>query len=285
MIVAVLGTGIMGRPMAANMLASGLEVRVWNRTADKAAPLAEQGATLAPTPAEAARGADVVVTMLADGPAVRAVMTGQGGALTAMAADAVWAQMSTIGLLETQRCAAIAHDSGVAFADAPVLGTRRPAEQGALVVLAAGTAEALDLCAPVFDAVGSRTIRMGDPPAASKLKLVANNWVLAVTNATAECIALARYLQLDPELFLDAISGGALDLPYARIKGNAMINGDYSPSFPLRHALKDARLVLEAVSGLDLSGTRATLQHLQNAEAAGHGSRDMAAVYHGITDR
>jgi 3-hydroxyisobutyrate dehydrogenase len=281
--VAVLGTGIMGRPMAANMLTAGLTVRAWNRTIEKAQPLAERGATVFAAPAEAVAGADIVVTMLADGQAVQDVFD---AASVAFAPDAVWIQMSTVGIEWTGKLAAAAGKAAIAFVDAPVLGTKQPAEQGKLVVLASGPDELRDKCAPVFDAVGSRTIWVGPAGAGTKLKLVANSWVLALTNAVAESVALAQALDVDPNLFLDAITGGSLDVPYAHVKGAAMITGDFPPAFPARLAAKDARLVLEAGGdAVDLAGAQATLAHLEATVEAGHGDEDMAALYRAVASR
>lgn len=278
--VAVLGTGIMGLPMAANIAAAGLAVRAWNRTRDKAEPLAERGCTVVDTPAEAVAGADFVVTMLSDGAAVQDVVE-QAGPF-----QAVWLQMSTVGVDWTGRLAALARRSGVAFVDAPVLGTRKPAEDGALVVLAAGPEDLRERCAPVFDAVGSRTLWAGAAGAASRLKLAANAWVLALTNGTAESIRLAQVLGVDPRLFLEAITGGALDVPYAHLKGGAMIDGEFPLAFAARHAAKDARLALEAAGdAVDLAGTRAALAHLDAAIDAGHGDEDMATLYYGLEGR
>jgi 3-hydroxyisobutyrate dehydrogenase len=281
--VAVLGTGIMGRPMAANMLTAGLTVRAWNRTIEKAQPLAERGATVFAAPAEAVAGADIVVTMLADGQAVHDVFDAVS---VAFAPDAVWIQMSTVGVEWTGKLAAAAEKAGVAFVDAPVLGTKQPAEQGKLVVLASGPDELRDKCAPVFDAVGSRTIWVGPAGAGTKLKLVANSWVLALTNAVAESVALAQALDVDPNLFFDAIKGGSLDVPYAHVKGAAMIAGEFPPAFPARLAAKDARLVLEAGGdAVDLAGAQAALAHLEATVEAGHGDEDMAALYRAVASR
>jgi 3-hydroxyisobutyrate dehydrogenase len=278
--VAFLGTGIMGLPMAANVASAGLRVRAWNRTVEKAAPLAERGAEVAGSAAEAVRGADIVVTMLADGPTVAEVIEGVLGDL---AQDAVWLQMCTVGVEWTAKLAALAERAGVAFVDAPVLGTKQPAEQGKLVVLAAGPEEVRERCAPVFDAVGSRTMWLGPAGAASRLKLVSNAWVLALTNATAESVGLAEALGVDPRLFLEAISGGPLDVAYAHVKGESMMKREFQPSFPARHAAKDARLVLDAVDeDTDLAGTEATLKHLETAVAQGYGDQDMAVLYRGV---
>lgn len=278
--VAVLGTGIMGRPMAANLLAAGLAVRAWNRTREKAEPLADQGARICGTPEEAVQGADFVLTMLADGPAVHEVVA---GALDAVPAGAVWLQTSTVGAEWTGKLAALADKAGLAFVDAPVLGTKQPAEQGKLVVLAAGQEELRERCAPVFDAIGSRTMWIGEAGAASRLKLVANAWVLALTNATAESVALAESLGVEPKLFLEAISGGALDVPYAHLKGGAMIDREFPLAFPAKHAAKDARLALEVAKDghPDLGSARAALAHLERAIELGHGDEDMAVLYFG----
>lgn len=277
--VAVLGTGIMGRPMAANLLAAGFGVRAWNRSRVKAEPLAGQGARVCDTPEEAVRGAGVVLTMLADGPSVEQVMKAAGSAARG---GTVWLQMSTVGLAWTARLARLAERDGLSFVDAPVLGTRQPAEEGKLVVLASGPDQLRNRCAPVFDAVGSRTMWIGPAGAGSRLKLVANAWVLALTNATAECVSLAESLELDPKLFLEAIGGGSLDVPYAHLKGGAMIERTFPASFPVKHAAKDAKLVLEAADGkVDLAGARAALARLEAAAEAGYAEEDMAALYYG----
>jgi 3-hydroxyisobutyrate dehydrogenase len=278
--VAVLGTGLMGAPMAANLAKAGLDVRVWNRSKDKAEPLAEHGATVADTAAEAAQGADIVLTMLADGPAVRAVMA---DVVDTMTSETLWLQMSTVGVAETEALIALAGGAGVPFVDAPVLGTKQPAEQGKLTVLASGPDDVRERCAPVFDAVGARTMWLGPAGTSSRLKLVANSWVLAVTNGIAECVALAETLDVDPTKFLEAISGGALDLPYAHVKGGAMIKREFPASFTAALAAKDARLVLDAAGDrADLGGIAAALKHLDTAERAGHGDEDMAALYLGV---
>lgn len=275
--VAVLGTGIMGLPMARNLHDAGLKVRAWNRTAEKARPLAGLGAEVADSPERAVEGAGFVVTMLADGPAV------DGVAEAVLSSGGVWIQASTVGVEWADRFAVAAGKAGVSYVDAPVLGTRKPAEEGTLVVLASGREDLRERCAPVFDAIGARTLWVGPAGAGSRLKLVANAWVLALTNATAESVALAEALGLDPRLFLEAIRGGSLDVPYAHLKGGAMISRDFPLSFATRHAAKDARLVLEAVGERpDLAAARAALAHLEAAVDAGHGDDDMAAVYFGV---
>jgi len=274
--VAVLGTGIMGAPMARNLAAAGHDVRAWNRTPEKATALVSDDVEPAGEIAEAVRGADVVITMLADGGAVEAVA---GEALPAMG-GAVLAQMSTIGPEATARVAEAAEAAGVPFVDAPVLGTKAPAEQGKLVVLASGPED--ERLGPVFDAVGAKTVWLGEAGAGSRLKLVLNTWLLALTEGLAEAIALAGALGVDPQTFLDTIDGGPIGAPYANLKGKLMIDGDFPPSFPLELALKDARLALAAAEeqGLRLGGLAAVADQMQRAVEAGHGKADMAATIH-----
>jgi 3-hydroxyisobutyrate dehydrogenase len=211
--VAVLGAGgTMGFPIARDIARAGIPVRAWNRSRDKAEPLTKDGAYLADSAADAARGAGIVITMLADEDAVIATMDGPQGALSGMTqtnagrnrandpGHPIWVQMSTIGEAATKRCAELANRSGVGFVDAPVLGTRQPADERKLVVLESGPEEARPRVQPVFDAIGHRTIRVGEAGAGSRLKLVINSWVVAVVAAGAETIALAEGLGLDPYL-------------------------------------------------------------------------------------
>lgn len=284
--LAFLGTGVMGAPMARNLAEAGLDVRAWNRTRKKAEPLAEHGVEVAGSPEEAVRGAEIVVTMLADGPAVDAAMD-DGGALAAMADGAVWLQMSTVGIAATEALAALAEERGVPFVDAPVLGTKKPAEDGALIVVASGPDVARETCAPVFEAVGSKTLWLGPAGTGTRAKLVLNNWVLSLTESVAETVALAEALDLDPQLFLDTIAGGPLDSPYAQLKGGAMIAREFPVSFALELALKDARLVLEAAERHDHEAPlmEAVERQMGRAVEAGHGDEDMAATYWASTPR
>jgi 3-hydroxyisobutyrate dehydrogenase len=274
--VAVLGTGIMGAPMARNLRSAGHDVSAWNRSAEKAQPLAEDGVEVAGSIAEAVSGADVVITMLSDADAVEAVA---GEALDALD-GAVLAQMSTIGLDATERLARRAEEAGVPFVDAPVSGTKQPAEQGQLLVLASGPDDVRERVEPVFDAVGSKTVWLGGAGAGQRLKLVLNAWLLGMTEALAESIALAEALEVDPKQFLETIDGAPVGAPYAQLKGPMMIEREFPPAFPLALAAKDAGLVDEAAraAGLDLPLPRAIRDQMAKAVAAGHGDEDMAAT-------
>ncbi|MFB9839779.1 NAD(P)-dependent oxidoreductase [Actinoallomurus acaciae] len=275
--IAVLGTGIMGEPIARNLLRAGFGVRAWNRTRAKAELLAEDGAVVCDEAAEAADGADVVVTMLHDGDAVEQVIA---GVLPAMEEDAIWVQMSTVGAEATDRLAELARSRDVAYVDSPVLGTRKPAEDGALVVLASGPRD--ERVDRIFEAIGSRTMWIGEGTEASRLKLVANSWVLALTTAIGEAVALAEAFDIDPRLFLQAIEGGLMDTPYAHLKGEAIMKRELPATFRATGAAKDASLVAAAgrAAGANPRLTDAIREQFRRTIELGHGDEDMAAVYY-----
>ncbi|MGW1465182.1 NAD(P)-dependent oxidoreductase [Streptomyces sp. NPDC002308] len=280
--VSVLGTGIMGAAMARNLARAGHSVQVWNRTRDKAEPLSQDGARIAGTPAEAVEGADVVLTMLHDGSAVAEVMR---QAAPALRPGTAWVQSTTVGVDAVEELAAFADEHGLDFFDAPVLGTRQPAETGQLLVLAAGPAEKRAAVAPVLDAVGSRTVWTGENGSdggATRLKLVANSWVIAATTATGEALALSKALGVNPQDFFDAIAGGPLDMGYLRAKAALILDDGLEPaSFAVTTAEKDARLIVEAGQryGVRLDGAVASADRFARAAAQGHGHEDMAAAY------
>jgi 3-hydroxyisobutyrate dehydrogenase len=280
--VALLGAGgTMGRGMARNLAGAGFDVRAWNRTAAKIEDLAaEERIEAFATAAEAATGADVVITMLTDGDAVLAAMEGDDGGAAGAARGAVWAQMSTIGIEGSERCAELAAANGLALVDAPVLGTKKPAEEGQLVVLASGPEEARAAVEPIFDAVGKKTLWAGEAGAGSRLKVVVNSWIVSVVEGTAEMLSLAQGTGVEPSQVFEALDGGTLDLPYMRMKGQAMLDRDFTPSFALGLAAKDARLARDAAerAGLELPALAAIAAHM-TAAAEEHGDEDLAAVY------
>ncbi|NUR43183.1 MAG: NAD(P)-dependent oxidoreductase [Streptomyces sp.] len=280
--VSVLGTGIMGAAMARNLARAGHTVRAWNRSRAKAEPLTIDGITLADTPAEAVEGADVVLTMLYDGPAALDVMR---QAAPALRPGASWVQSTTAGIEAVTDLADFAREHDLVFYDAPVLGTRQPAEAGQLLVLAAGPSEHRDAVTPVLDAVGARTVWTGENGAegtATRLKLVANSWVIATTNALGEVLALSQALDVDPQSFFDAIAGGPLDMGYLHAKSGLILGDRLSPAqFAVSTAAKDARLIVEAgeKNGVRLDVAAASAERLERAAAQGHGDEDMAAAY------
>ena len=278
--VAVLGTGTMGAPIARNLLRAGFGVRVWNRTPAKTQGLAAAGAVVASRPAAAAAGADVLITMLTDGAAVEQVMTGPDGALSALRPDAVWIQMSTVGVEWSDRLATLAARHGVAFVDAPVSGSSQPAEDGQLVILASGAGPVRSRVEPVFDVLGRQTLWLERVGEGSRLKLALNNWLAVLVEGMAETLTLSSALGLDPHLFLATIAGGPLASPYATNKGTAMLDADFTPGFPLRHAAKDAALAADAAHHhhVDLPLTAVLLRRWQQAIELGHGADDVASA-------
>lgn len=275
--LAILGTGTMGAGMARSAKREGLDVVVWNRTRARAEPLAADGVEVADTVTAAVTGADAVMTMLFDTDSVLAVTDELVGAL---APDAVWLQAATVGPDGIGRIARAAGD--VALLDAPVLGTKAPAEQGKLVPLVSGPAALIEKAGPVLDAIGTKTIVAGDTlGAGSALKLACNAWVLSITAAAAQSLALARAQDVDPQLVLDAIGGGAADSPYLQLKGGAVLDGDFTPSFELDGGRKDLALITEvaAATGVPTALLEALGGLFGRASELGAGDQDLAAVY------
>jgi 3-hydroxyisobutyrate dehydrogenase len=279
-VVAFLGIGRMGRPMAANLARAGFSVRVWNRTAGRAEALAADGAVVAASAAEAVKGATVVITMLADGAASQQAATGPDGFLTA-APEVIWVQMGTVGVEWTGRLAKIAATRGTVFVDAPVSGSEGPARAGQLTILASGPDEVRDVLAPVFGVLGRATVWLGPAGHGTRAKLVLNNWLADLTETTAENLSFARQLGLDPAGIVELLQSTPLGAPYAVQKARVMLAGDFSPAFALKHAIKDAELADQAAqaSGVTLTLTSALLPRWRDTAAGGHAEDDVAAVY------
>jgi 3-hydroxyisobutyrate dehydrogenase len=246
--VAVLGTGTMGAGMVRSLRRAGVPVRMWNRDGSKADALTDTGAEAFGSPAEAVAGADVVLTMLFDADSAIEVIR-QADA----PAGTVWLQTSTVGVEGIARVAEVADELGLVLVDAPVLGTKGPAEQGQLVMLASGPEEQRTALAPVFDALARKTVWAGAAGTGSRLKMACNAWLISISVGTAQSIALARGLGLDPQLFLDAVDGGPMDTPYAKMKGGNMITGEHPVSFGLTGATKDAVLIQAALQAAGVS--------------------------------
>ena len=274
--LAVIGTGIMGGAMARRWAGHGFDVTAWNRDGTKAEQLADAGVRVAPSAAAAVAGAEVIVTMLADGDVTEKVMA---DGLGTAAPGAVWVQMATVGIDATERLEVMADRAGVGFVDAPVSGTKQPAERGMLTVLAGGPEALRNRCEPVFAPVAVKVVWVGEAGAGSRLKLVMNSWLSALLAGLAEAIALAEGIGVDPRQFLAAIEGGPLDSSYAGVKGPMMIDRSYPAAFPLHLFIKDVNLVAAAATGagLDLRLPTAIRSLLEQAEKT-HGEDDMSAI-------
>jgi 3-hydroxyisobutyrate dehydrogenase len=265
----------MGAGMAQSLAAAGHTVAVWNRTQAKAEPLASDAITVAPTVADAVTGSDAVITILFDTDATLAVAD---EIVASLGPDSVWIQSGTVGPEGVRRIAEVATGG---LLDAPVLGTKKPAEEGKLVVLVSGPEPLLEAAKPVFDAIGSRTVVAGpEIGQASALKLVVNAWIGLITAGTAQSLALASALGVDPSLFLQAIEGQATDSPYAQLKGNAILDGNYATSFAVDGVIKDLGLIVSAAEAVEFPTelVDAVRNMFVRASEDGHGDHDMAAV-------
>jgi 3-hydroxyisobutyrate dehydrogenase len=279
-VIAFLGTGRMGGPMAANLARAGFSVRAWDRTASHAAALAEDGATVAATPAEAIKGAHILITMLADGPATEQALRAPDGE-PAIGPGVIWVQMATVGMEWTQRFINTATRYQVSFVDAPVSGSQGPARAAQLTILASGPQWVREAVAPVFAALGRATVWLGPAGNGTRAKLVLNNWLAGLTEMTAETLSFAGQLGLDPAAIVDLLESTPLGSPYAAQKARTMLAGDFTPAFALKHALKDAELAAQAAqaSGTDLTLTSALLPRWRRAAASGHADDDLAVIY------
>jgi 3-hydroxyisobutyrate dehydrogenase len=285
--VALLGTGGMGARMARNLLDASFEVRVWNRTRDKAEALTDHGATVAESPEAAVADADVVLSSLYDGAALRAVVD---AAAPSLQAGAVWADLSTLGVEDVKPVAERVRASRATYVDAPVQGALPLAEQGELLIYAAGPASAAPVLEPVFEVLGRRTDWVDESEgstAAAAVKLVVNGWLFALTTASAEAVALAQGLGVDPERFRAAIAGGPLDNGWAQLKSEAILEENFAPLFPVAAALKDSDLIAAAAAsaGVRLDLAKAVRERFARASDQGHADDDMVATYFASLDR
>ncbi len=277
--VAVLGTGIMGSAMARNLVSAGLRTKVWDRSAAVTAALARVGAVAAESPGDAIRGSRVVITMLPTSEAVESVVFADG-VPEAFAAGSVWAQMGTIGVEATNRIVGRlgAQRPDVLFVDAPVSGTKGPAEAGQLLILASGPPAAGPILLPAFGAIGRKTVWLGAAGQGSRMKLVVNAYMSILIEGVAEALELADDLGIDPAALASAIEGGPLDAPIADAKLLKMEAGDYAPEFPLQWALKDVDLAVAAAGGDEMPLLETLSRQWHTAVEAGHGRQDVSAA-------
>jgi 3-hydroxyisobutyrate dehydrogenase len=277
--VAVLGTGIMGSAMARNLVAGGLDTTVWDRSPSATEPLAGAGARVAASPREAVRDARAVITMLPTAEVVNSVVFGDGVA-EAFAEGAVWAQMGTIGITATTDIAARLGQvrPGVMFVDAPVSGSKGPAEAGQLLILASGPPAAQPVLEPVFAVIGRKTVWLGEAGQGSRMKLAVNAYMSILIEGVAEALELADRLGIETARLAEAIEGGPLDAPIADAKLHQMVRGDFAPEFPLEWALKDVDLAIGAAGGARLPVLAALSGQWHAAVDAGHGREDVSAA-------
>jgi 3-hydroxyisobutyrate dehydrogenase len=257
--VAVIGTGTMGAAMGRRLLGAGMDVHVWSRHPASTMPLVDQGATAFDRASDAAKDVDIVITMLPTAEATAELMF-DGQALGAMKPGSIWVQMATIGVEGTQRLVerTLVRRPAVAFVDAPVSGSRDPAERGQLLILASGPHAAAQSLKPVFGALGRATLWLGPAGAGSAMKLVLNTWLAFQTEGAAEVAALAERLSVPDSALADALRGNPLASPYALSKLTRMLHEDYHADFSLDWALKDLDLVVSE-AGVEVAPVAAAI--------------------------
>jgi 3-hydroxyisobutyrate dehydrogenase len=269
----------MGHGMATSALREGLPTVVWNLQPETTADLAKLGAEVAESAADAARKATIVVTMVTVADAVISIASDEG-MLAALAPDAIWVQMSTIGVAGIERVAALVAKErpDVTLLDAPVSGSKDPAEQGKLTIFASGPDTVRERVTPLFDALGQRTIWGGPVGTGTRLKVVNNTWLAFTAEAVATSVSLAHGLGLETESVIDALSAGPLVSPWQAAKLKRIVNNDFSPQFPLSLALKDVHLALDAGDDERLSVLSSLADEWQQIVDHGLGGQDVTVV-------
>ena len=283
--VSLLGTGLLGAPIARRLAATGLSVTVWNRTAAKAEALGGEGLAVAPTAASAFEASPVSILMLADAPAIRAVLAAPG-VRDALAGKSV-VQMGTIGPDESRAFAAEVAAAGGEWAEAPVLGSIPQADSGTLQVMVGGTEEQLARLEPLLLRLGHDVRLVGEVGRAAALKLALNQLIGSLTTAFATSLAFVRASGVPTELFLEVLRPSALYAPTFDKKLGRMLEAEYgNPTFPLRLLGKDLRLFARAAreAGLEPVVVDAVLRTVEAAESRGHAEDDYAALAEGIAE-
>ena len=274
--LAFLGLGNMGAHMARNLLRAGHSVTVWNRTLSKADELRPDGAKVASSVADAARGVDIVITMMADDHAVSSAVLGAGGILENLAPGAIHVSMSTISVALSQQLAAEHHKHGQHYVAAPVFGRPEAASAAKLVIAAAGDAADIARCQPAFDAIGQRTFVIGPKPEmANVVKLSGNFLISSVIESLGEAVALTRKYGIDPHEYIDFLTNTLFAAPVYKTYGGIIADERYHPAgFKMRLGLKDVRLVLAAAESVDAPMPVASLVRDKMLTAIGRGMED-----------
>jgi 3-hydroxyisobutyrate dehydrogenase len=275
--VGLLGVGLMGTAMGHRLLDEGIEVIAWDHTSEHTRTIEERGGARAENPNEVVIGADVVITMLPTAPIILDVVE---PLLEDWPAATIWLQMSSVGAAEADQLTQVADAHGVTLVDAPVSGSTHPAEQGELTILASGPDSARESAEPVFEALGSRVLWVGEAGMGSRLKMAANHWMIAMTAALAESMHLCEAMGLDQQQFIDLLDGGPLGSAYGLQKLDEMKRHEYPAGFPVRLALKDLELVreVEQSSQAAMPLLDVVLEHFVTA-SEDHADQDLAAVY------
>ena len=283
-VVAVIGLGAMGHAFASNLLKKGFTVHGWNRTPERGEDLIASGLTLHATPQQAAAAAEVILSVLTDG---EATLNTIREIAPVCQPDAVFCQMGTIGVEETQEAVDLLASlrPSMVYLDAPVSGTKKPAENAQILVLASGERQRGAKVESVFAAIARGTQWFGDAGNSQKMKLVLNAWLITMMEGVAESTLLAAKLGFTPDALWSALDGGPLAAPYVKAKLEMIAANDFAPQMQLSHALKDARLALDAAEDTQLPILAAIADCWDEAAAEGFAGRDLASVYAWLAGR
>lgn len=279
--IGFVGLGIMGSAMASNLLKAGFNVTVWNRSADKYSPLVDLGATVATSPRAAAEISDVVIAMMATPAAVLSVRDGAEGIIAGLSSGRGYVDMSTVDADTSLESYRLAHEKGALFLEAPVAGSRKPAEDATLTIMAAGDRELYDSSLPVLEKMGKKLLFFGETGKASRMKLANNLVMCGMLTALCEGISLAAGSGLDTAQLLEILDSGAVANPMFRLKGPQIAaNKEFPTAFPLKHMQKDLRLALQLAEevGQPLFVTATINELYKKALAENHGDADFAAI-------
>lgn len=279
--IGFVGLGIMGSAMASNLLKAGFKVTVWNRSADKYSPLVDLGATVATSPRAAAEISDVVIAMMATPAAVLSVRDGAEGIIAGLSSGSGYVDMSTVDADTSLESYRLAHEKGALFLEAPVAGSRKPAEDATLTIMAAGDRELYDSSLPVLEKMGKKLLFLGETGKASRMKLANNLVMCGMLTALCEGISLAAGSGLDTAQLLEVLDSGAVANPMFRLKGPQIAaNKEFPTAFPLKHMQKDLRLALQLAEevGQPLFVTATINELYKKALAENHGDADFAAI-------
>jgi 3-hydroxyisobutyrate dehydrogenase len=279
--IGFIGLGLLGSSVAGRLVSQGFDVTVWNRTPEKTEPLVRMGATRAATPQEAAARADVVVTMVLDGPAVESLALGPGGIAGSMGRGKVHCDMSTIDPGTSRRLSESYRAKGSDFVSAPVLGNRFAAAAGKLAIFAGGRPEAVDACAPMFAALGEKLWRFERSEIAASTKLCCNLLLAGMMEIFSESLLLAEKSGVAPRTFLEIVGSSNLGALLYQVKGDLIIRKDYQPTFYSRNLLKDLNLAVGAGAavGSDLPGARAVRDIYTTACEQGFAEKDYIEIF------
>jgi len=279
-----LGLGIMGSPMAKNLIKAGFAVTVWNRSPEKCTELAALGAKVAATPAEVTASCAVTFAMLADPAAAEAVCFAPDGALQGIGEGRGYVDMSTVDAATAQKIGAAITFKGGRFLEAPVSGSKKPAEDGTLIILAAGSRDLYDEALPALEKMGKKCLFLGELGNGARMKLVVNMVMGGMMTVFCEGLALAAKAGLDSGALLDVLDSGALANPMFKLKGAQIAQGSFAPAFPLKHMQKDLRLAvaLGDTLGQPLLAAATANETFKKAKALGLSDQDFCAVFQAI---